>query len=897
MIKSRFDKTLVFLSVFFIVFGVYFLFIKPFSESEEGFKVSAIVKMMNETVKLRGAGELTWVDAYLGDHLSKNQYVFTAKNSSAHIETNSGSQFTLGESTLIKIEDDQESFSLKEGVLNLTLRKGKTVDLEGKKLKAEDERVQIQISKSKEQSSITVIDGKASFGQNNEVLQKNERLELNQERVKKVQLQASLVSPLIGQKYYSSDSETINFKADSSITGAQIIVASDRAFKKILFKLSLVDSVVLPQGSYYWGVVKDGKLLSVLGSFDISPYKKLLVNFPENGHVFTYPLKKREKTPKLFENFIIENPNAFLIDHQVIYPNGTVKTKKSSHSLVQFGLDSEGKYKWKFRPSMNSPGYQTNWQEVAFWVRTIPYPQRIELNQDRVILYRWEGEELNYPLLEKSEYPLEVKVNNDFQKFNVNERPLIKFNKTGDFVVQVRGIDKYLRKSPWSQKKEVQVRDVSFNSSPTKGAILEIERPGKLVEFKWEANEKATNYILTLTGEGINQNIQSKTATLSVPINDVGTYFWSVKFYDKNGKEFYSRPVQVHVRPNPPPEKPAAPPDIKTELIIEKTTRFFQRIIEFIFPRAYGATQDSGSIYINVPLKQNVKIYHIRIRLKESGVIVKEIYSQKTKVKVSPISSGEYLWDYSVIDFWERESEFSDSAKLTIQQKKILPKTTVKKKKVLSSKKSQKGILPGVISTKKKLVKKKTKFSLFQVLWNPKKIDYELDDKQFNGEISGNNLNSMALSYHHLFEGNYYSLVVNRSSGEVFNEVAFNYYDIGLQWGPYFRRGFNYQLGLSYLSYSYYEIATPNTLSVSQETGFTLNFDLFYRFKKNVDVGSKFKALTYNAGEIFLRKVSDWNDKFYLSYGVNYLYGVYSQELGDITTQGAGVELGLGAKF
>jgi hypothetical protein len=231
---------------------------------------------------------------------------------------------------------------------------------------------------------------------------------------------------------------------------------------------------------------------------------------------------------------------------------------------------------------------------------------------------------------------------------------------------RMRGADKFGRASSWSDWKEFAIVDMTGEKDGEGIQRIKLKRPDQQVTFGWE--EGSGTHIFELSTDKTFANIISRKeitgseTKLTVP--KTGTYYWRSRQYRKDGTFQISEPKKVIIEPVPAPGKPEALPSMEIPLErTEATTSFFAHFIASAY-----ADDVFGIARINLPQRENTKFFILRIYRKgESEPLIEDKLSGPVFVWKNALP-GEYDFQYAVVDFFDRQSPFSDRSTLTIKE-------------------------------------------------------------------------------------------------------------------------------------------------------------------------------------------------------------------------------------
>ncbi len=214
--------------------------------------------------------------------------------------------------------------------------------------------------------------------------------------------------------------------------------------------------------------------------------------------------------------------------------------------------------------------------------------------------------------------------------------------------------------------------------TPAEGSVrIELRKPDQQVEFNWEGEEKQ-KYQFELSEKSdfekilITKSVESSQTKVSFP--KTGVFFWRAKKIDADGNVIFQKPVKVIVKPTPPPSKPILDEEIRLK-IKKRSSSVQERIFDFFI---MSANAEEKFVEIPMPDNEDAKSYKIEIYADENGKkLIKTGQTNETVYRFDNPDAGTYWFRVSIIDYWDRESPFSDFSKMIVED---FPKKIIKEK-------------------------------------------------------------------------------------------------------------------------------------------------------------------------------------------------------------------------
>lgn len=426
-------------------------------------------------------------------------------------------------------------------------------------------------------------------------------------------------------------------------------------------------SVNVPEGLWYLRVESD-KGVSLVTSFRV---------IKETAPEIIRPISQDEVTILEGENteILLQWRGDERVKYLIEWKNPELRQIEVSGSSALLNIDPSKPFSWRLKiQDENRPeALWTPWQDVN--INFIPSPRvPTDLIPDAVEYqtYQTPNETIELSWRGDGKFQLEVKDPENKISEIASETNYTEYKATlaGTYTWRVRTIDDYLRSSEWSDWKNFTIQDLSDEKTSSGVQRIQLKKPDQLVTFEWNA-EKDSKSVFELSKDSdfktIIKKVESKEDLAEVNIPEVGTYYWRSRQYQADGTLHVSEPRKVIIEPVPAPTKPEKLPDMEVPLeeLPVKTT-WLETIFNFFIPTAH-AEEVKGQVKITLPVNVEAKGYVVRIY--KDPELKNLVYEEQIKTKDftwTNVESGEYYWQYAIVDFWDRRSLFSDPAKLTV---------------------------------------------------------------------------------------------------------------------------------------------------------------------------------------------------------------------------------------
>jgi hypothetical protein len=674
MRSKSIDRGLLLLGLLLLLVSSYQLFLpKDFSNST---KSLGTLSSAYSVVKTKRPETLDWRDAYVGNNVSENQLIYTDYEASAEISFTEGSELSIGENSLIKITstNNQAALNIERGIVTAKLEGENPLRLEvdGKEFELSGKDAEIQINLKDKKGEIGVISGDVKVESAGQVenISPELALEIEGDKLRTKEIAYQAISPQRGEIFYTIELQLpVRFSWEPSQEAVVLLSRSPQMEKP---QRLTTPSVELTPGIYYWRVEGE-KGISLIQSFRIQKEVAPKILRPKNG-----------ETVELIHNELIlqwqgKPRESYLLE----WHDGILHTEKIAATSAVIKIEGSGLLNWRVKidhPERPLAPWSP-WQEVE--IKMLPLPEvPSELSPDGFEYQSYQKDSEEVELNWKSSYPVELEIQSPQGKSItsiITEAPhKLKISEAGIYKWRLRSMDSYQRVSRWSEWKSFEMNDLS-DSTKMGVQRVELKKPDQLVNFNWKAGEGSVS-VFELSRDASFKDVvlkrEVKNNLTKVVVPEVGSYYWRSRQFLPDGRVHTSEPIKVIIEPAPAPQKPEKLPNMEVPLewksFEEKTS---WNLLDLFISRAH-ADEIKGVATLNLPQNENAKSYHLKIyqdASKENLILDKIIPNNSFEwIGANP---GEYFWEYSIIDFWDRESPFSDIATLTVTGREIPPPT------------------------------------------------------------------------------------------------------------------------------------------------------------------------------------------------------------------------------
>jgi hypothetical protein len=673
MTAQRIDRILLGLGAFLILISSYQLFFTA-TDFSSGPKLGTLTSTLS-VVKTKNALALDWRDAASGNDLTENQLIYTDKNSSAEVVFTEGSVIEIGENSLVKLKTTglEHGMDLSKGFIRAKLQSDRPLKvlMNGEDFLVTGKNAEVQINIQDNKGEIGVLNGEIQVESAGlvENLTPASALEINGNQMVKKAIYFKTLAPAKGEIFYTAaEFKRTNFMWTPQ-EEARVIVSHTPSMKKTVSHASTAD---LKPGLYYYKIESD-EGSSLINSFRIIQEVSPIILRPLDGETINI---LQVNSPKVLLQWESQERLKYLVE----WNDGDSHSKIVQGGSTLIGVKDSVPFKWrvKIQDDQRPEAQWGQWQEVR--VHIIPMPViPTNLHPDGVDFQTYQTPIEKIELSWEAVDTVELQVKNpkgDIWEKRVKEKALDYHpSMAGNFSWRVRGVDSYLRTSEWSDWQSFSIEDLSQEKSPEGIQRIQLKRPDQSVSFSWSTQGGGSS-VFELSKDRdfktIIRKIEVNKDSAQVNIPEVGAYYWRSRQYLSDGTLHVSEPKRVIIEPVPAPDRPERLPDLEVPLVEQPfQTSGLQKVMNFILSSAY-ANEVKGVVRIELPVKDEAKGFIVRIFRDEA--LTELVYQEEIKSKIfewKNAEAGEFYWQYAVIDFWDRKSQFSDPSRLTIRSELI----------------------------------------------------------------------------------------------------------------------------------------------------------------------------------------------------------------------------------
>lgn len=680
MTSKKIDQTLLALGMVLIFISSYQLFLWRNQDSLQGISLGTL-EQTKAVVKIKGLSALDWRDAYSGISIAEKQLIYTDADSLAEVKFLKGQSITISENSLIRINANAETSGLgiERGFIRakITGNEPLIIAVNGSELKLTGQNADVQISLQGEKGEIGVISGEISVEKEGlvEKIDKSQALSIEENNLTKHQIKFTLLAPVMDQVFYTQEEvERVEFKWTPESAG-EVLLADNASFKKSkVFRGDGTVSADIIPGNYYWKVENDeGSSLS--GSFTVVQEAPPVVLRPLNGDKITLAHADGIKS-EIFLQWKGIPGESYLVE----WSNHESHELKVKGTGVLIPVSISGAINWRVK--LDSPkrplALWSDWQNVEVAIIEPPQvPQNLMPEELELQSYSKEAFDVDLSWVSDSKVELEIITAKNEKMINqLKENTFtIKVSDAGEYRWRLRGIDSFNRLSQWSEWKSFKLEDLSHEVSSDGFQRVQLKKPDQSVTFNWKA-EADTITIFELSESKdfkevlIKQEVKGEEVSVVMP--KVGNYYWRSRQYRPDGTFSVSEPKKVLIEAAPAPTKPEKLPDVEVPIEWEETNTQSNSWINFFISSAY-ADDVKGNAKILLPVSEEAKKYIVKIYSDPQGEnLLQESTLESKTLDWKGAKPGQYYWQYALIDFWGRQSPFSDLSVLTVTGTQIV---------------------------------------------------------------------------------------------------------------------------------------------------------------------------------------------------------------------------------
>lgn len=680
MTSKKIDQTLLALGLVLIFISSYQLFLWRNQDSLQGLSLGTL-EQTRAVVKIKGLAALDWRDAYSGIPIAEKQLIYTDTDSSAEVKFLKGQSITISENSLIRINSTTETsgVDIERGFIRAKLSNNEplVIAVNGSELKLTGQNADVQISLQGEKGEIGVTSGEISVEKGGviEKIDTSEALSIEENNLTKHQIKFTLLEPITDQVFYTrSEVERIQFKWTPDGVG-EVLLADNASFKKskVFRGEGQAQADIIP-GNYYWKVENDeGSSLS--GSFTVIQEAPPVVLRPLNGSKITMARAEGVKTEIFLQWKGIPGEN-YLVE----WSNQETHELKVKGTGVLIPVTVSGPINWRVKlDSIKRPlALWSDWQNVEV---ALIGPPKIPQNllPDELELQSYSKETFDVDLSWVSESMVELEIitskNEKILKQLKDNTFSIKVSESGEYRWRLRGIDNFKRLSQWTEWKSFKLEDLSHEVSADGFQRVQLKKPDQSVTFNWKS-EADTITVFELSESKdfkeiiIKQEVKGEEVSIVIP--KIGNYYWRSRQYKPDGTFSVSEAKKVIIEAAPAPTKPEKLPNVEVPIEWEETNTKINSFLDYFINSAY-ADEVKGNAKVILPVAEEAKKFVVKIYADALGEnLLLESTLESKILDWKGVKPGQYYWQYALIDFWGRQSPFSDLSVLTVTGTQII---------------------------------------------------------------------------------------------------------------------------------------------------------------------------------------------------------------------------------
>lgn len=625
-------------------------------------------------VKIKNTLSLDWRDAYTGSDVSEQQLIYTDHGSRAEIQFLQGHKISISENSLIRIASIGQNggVNVERGIIRAKIQGDKplVIEVNGSEMTLTGDNADVQISLEGDKGEIGVLSGNVSVEKEGQVetLDTSSALLVDEGTLKKHQISYSLVEPLPSQAVYTvNQTEPLTFKWTPA-TDASVQLSQNASFKKAkIFRGPGSVTAELNPGSYFWKV-EDDQGSSLTGTFSVVRELPLVVLRPVSGEKIKIPLEKNIQ-PQLFLQWKGVKGQEYVVE----WTDKETHSQKVTGTSSMIPLRESGQLSWRVK--LASPERTlAQWSELQNLEIELIEPPALPTNllPEELELQSYAKEEFDVELSWSSASKVELEIlspkNEKQLKVVTGPSYVAKVKDPGQYRWRLRSIDEFSRVGEWTEFKTFSLEDLSHEVSTEGFQRIQLKKPDQSVTFNWKA-ASGTNTVFELSeSKEFSTVIVKKEVSgeeVKVVIPKTGNFYWRSRQYHSDGTFNVSEPKKVIIEPAPAPVKPEKLPDLEVPLEWQETSHQ-SKWWHFFISEAY-ADDFKGVAKIQLPVNEDAKKYVVKIFSDAEGTeLILERTVEVPVLEWENAKAGHYYWQYAFVDFWGRQSPFSDLSSLSV---------------------------------------------------------------------------------------------------------------------------------------------------------------------------------------------------------------------------------------
>lgn len=672
---KRIDLSLTMLGLALILISSYYLF---GDNDQESSLLPSIAKLnfTDSTVKTKKSQSLNWNDARAGLNLFSDQMIYTYSGATATIKFNQGHEVEVEENSLLKIKSELgESISVEKGYLRAKISKGSPlhVNVKGKDLVLEGDDASVMLNIGKENIEVGILQGDVKVSKDQESVMINSEKSLtvlSTGEMKSKENIAVPTNPTTGKKIFTSlNMAEVNFAWTAKTPQLDIEISSDPQFAESLISQT-VDGInfntSLKAGTYYWRL-KSEQSKSVTSSFSVINEKPPVILQPLSGEIMVFS-ESANPEKGIVDMRWKDTGRKFFIE---LDEDGNISNHQSDKHFFQYKVLKTTLLKWRVKnlAADHPEAIFSDWQEIQIKVLPplsvpeiiFPVTADIAVYEDPIkpVQFKWKQAPDTEALLEILEND---KIIESFKVLTNGEYSWYP-KKTGEFQWRVSQYDQAGQKSKFSSLGIFSLMDLRDATLDAGVYRIQLKRPDQKAKFEWE-NDKAVVANFELAEDKTFSKVIYKTSaqtSAEVNVAKLGTYYWR--------NSLKTKPKKVIIEPIPAPLKPQKLPDVEIPVewkLKNSQSSWWKKITNLLISEAWAEDFVSAA-KIEIPAQEHVKSYLIEIYSDlEMSQLLFQKKSNTPNFEWENPHPGQNYFRYAVIDYFDRQSPFSDLSLLKI---------------------------------------------------------------------------------------------------------------------------------------------------------------------------------------------------------------------------------------
>lgn len=671
MTSRKIDQILLTIGVVLIFISSYQLFFSRLLQGENLELSLGTLENTQAVVKIKNALALDWRDAYTGSSFTEQQLIYTDDDSSAELKFSHGHMVSISENSLVKISSIGKGLNVERGLIRAKIEGSEplVIEMNGEEVTLKGDNADIQISLQGNVGEIGVLSGEISIEKEGQVetINKNSAVKVEGDTLKKQEISVTLLEPVASSIFYTlEDSQVVSFKWDPT-DNAEVLIADNPGFKRAKAFRGEGNLIThLAPGTYYWKA-ENSKGISLISNFSVVKEVAPQILRPKTGEVIKIA-RSPSSNPEIFVQWKGHVGETFAVEWEDGQTHSQVVT--TTGFMIPVSQSGDLRFRVKIQDEKRTLAAWSEWQDIRAQIIELPQVPT-NLMPEELELQTYTKEPQNIELSWTSSNPVELEIltpkNDKITKLPEGQQFVYEAKDAGEYRWRIRSKDELERLSDWSEFKTFKLEDLSHEV--TEGfQRIQLKKPDQEVTFNWKS-ENGSNTVFELSEQKdfshviVKKEVRADEVKVVVP--KTGNFYWRSRQYHPDGTFQVSEPKKVIIEPAPAPTKPEKLPDLEVPLEWQETT--YKRMWwSFIIAEAH-ADDFKGVAKVQLPANEDAKKYIIKIYADEDGEDLLLEQTLETPVLLwEKAQPGKYYWQYAVIDFWGRQSPFSDISTLTV---------------------------------------------------------------------------------------------------------------------------------------------------------------------------------------------------------------------------------------